>query len=271
MIPSSAPPPHPFFMGGGAAARFCLYHAPAGECRGSWLYVHPFAEEMNKSRRMAALQARLLADHGFAVLQLDLYGCGDSAGDFGDARWSIWQEDLDRGAHWLRRNADSAPGLWGLRLGALLAATHPSCRPAALLLWQPVLTGAQHLQQFLRLKVAGQALAAPLDQRNSAALRRELLEGSALEVAGYSLAPELAAAMEQANLASRVPQCRVHWFECSELTPASSRAIEQWRGAGANIHTHAVESQPFWATQEITESQALLRATLDACLSPHHA
>ena len=39
--------------------RFCIYHPPAlvsvnEPVRGLVLYVHPFAEEMNKSRRMAA-------------------------------------------------------------------------------------------------------------------------------------------------------------------------------------------------------------------------
>ena len=66
--------------------RFCLFHRAHGDVtKGSILYIHPFAEEMNKSRRMAALQARALAKAGYAVLQLDLLGCGDSSGDFGDA------------------------------------------------------------------------------------------------------------------------------------------------------------------------------------------
>ena len=49
---------------------------------------------MNKSRRMAALQARAFAEMGFGVLQIDLFGCGDSSGDFSDARWDIWKQDL---------------------------------------------------------------------------------------------------------------------------------------------------------------------------------
>jgi alpha/beta superfamily hydrolase len=40
---------------------------------------------MNKARRMAALQARALAALGYGVLLLDLHGCGDSSGDFGDS------------------------------------------------------------------------------------------------------------------------------------------------------------------------------------------
>jgi alpha/beta superfamily hydrolase len=42
------------------------------------------AEELNKSRHVAAAQARAFAAAGYSVLQIDLYGCGDSSGDFGE-------------------------------------------------------------------------------------------------------------------------------------------------------------------------------------------
>ncbi|MCK7493610.1 MAG: alpha/beta hydrolase [Comamonadaceae bacterium] len=77
---------------------------------------------MNKSRRMAALQSRALAAAGFAVLRVDLLGCGDSAGDFGDATWPRWVDDVVAAARWLRRQhpdaADAPLWLWGLRAGA---------------------------------------------------------------------------------------------------------------------------------------------------------
>ena len=66
------------------------------------VYIHPFAEEMNKARRMAALQSRALAAAGFDVLQIDLLGCGDSSGDFGDATWNDWVNDVVHGCRWLR-------------------------------------------------------------------------------------------------------------------------------------------------------------------------
>jgi len=61
--------------------RLCLLHAAQGAAHGSVLYVHPFAEEMNKSRRKAGLQARVLARVGYDALQIDLRGCGGSSGD----------------------------------------------------------------------------------------------------------------------------------------------------------------------------------------------
>jgi len=94
MTPPAHAPADAFFLDTADGPRFCLFHAPSGECRGALVYIHPFAEEMNRSRRMAALQARALAAQGIGVLLLDLHGCGDSAGDFGDASWDGWLRDI---------------------------------------------------------------------------------------------------------------------------------------------------------------------------------
>ena len=69
----------PFSLDVSGRSRFCLYHPPRrvdAVARGAIVYIHPFAEEMNFSRRMVALQARMLAAQGYAVLQIDLSGCG---------------------------------------------------------------------------------------------------------------------------------------------------------------------------------------------------
>ncbi|HEU6456255.1 MAG TPA: hydrolase 2, exosortase A system-associated, partial [Roseateles sp.] len=87
--------PDVFFLPTAAGEqRLCLFHAPVSAPRSKVLYLHPFAEEMNKSRRMAALACRKLAQAGHAVLQIDLRGCGDSSADFGDASWADWQADV---------------------------------------------------------------------------------------------------------------------------------------------------------------------------------
>ena len=96
---------NPFFLQMGRGQRLAVLHTPSRhrDWRRAMVYVHPFAEEMNKSRRMAALQARALADAGWAVLQIDLAGCGDSSGDFGDADWATWVADVRTAATWLRQ------------------------------------------------------------------------------------------------------------------------------------------------------------------------
>ena len=43
-------PAEAFFLQRGRGQLFCLFHPPRGSCRGTVLYVPPFAEEMNRAR-----------------------------------------------------------------------------------------------------------------------------------------------------------------------------------------------------------------------------
>jgi alpha/beta superfamily hydrolase len=81
----SSSEPTPFFLDGPAGNLFCLHfpRSTPGGARRCALVLPPFAEELNKSRRMGALAARALQRAGHDVLLIDLYGTGDSAGDFG--------------------------------------------------------------------------------------------------------------------------------------------------------------------------------------------
>jgi exosortase A-associated hydrolase 2 len=252
----------------GQGARLCLYHAAAGPCHDALVYLHPFAEEMNRSRRMAALQARALAAQGVAVLQIDLLGCGDSSGDFADARWEAWRLDAVLATHWLRERTGIAPGLWGLRLGALLALDCARAADASrLVLWQPVHSGAQYLTQFLRLQLAADMLDQQQAARNTtAALRTALRDGAPLEVAGYTLAPAMADALETLDARPLAPPCPAHWFELAAeagraLSPAAGAIVQGWREQGVAVQAQVVAGPPFWGTAEIATSAGLLAAT----------
>jgi exosortase A-associated hydrolase 2 len=265
-------PAEAFFLETRSGKRYCLFHLPQGRCRGALLYVHPFAEEMNKTRRMAATQARELAALGFGVLQVDMYGCGDSDGEFGDARWEISKQDLADASDWLRRRLDHPVGLWGLRLGALLAldyARQPPQPVARLVLWQPVQSGATFLTQFLRLRVASEMLAAPGNEavRGTEAMRSALQAGEMLEIAGYEVTAALAAALDAVEAAALAPTgCPVDWFEVvagpeRQLPAAAALTAARWREQGTALQIHLIHCAPFWATQEIAECPALLAAT----------
>jgi exosortase A-associated hydrolase 2 len=249
----------------------CMFHAPRrGPARGAVVYVHPFAEEMNKSRRMAALQSRALAEAGHAVLQIDLLGCGDSSGDFGDATWQAWVDDVVHACHWMQARASAPLWLWGLRAGGLVAAeaARQLNEPSRLLLWQPATSGKLVLQQFLRLKVAADMLSGQAKGAMQA-LHAQLAAGHAVEVAGYSLSPELASGLERATLQPCDRVRRVEWIELStradaELAPASATAVAQWQAAGSTVTSQVVGGPSFWQTSEIEEAPALLGATLAA-------
>jgi exosortase A-associated hydrolase 2 len=272
----SVPSAEPFFLKAGIGERFCLYHPPRSnkECRGLFIYVHPFGDEMNKARRMAAIQARAFAALGFAVLQMDLFGCGDSSGEFRDARWDIWKQDLFFARSWMEKRIAGPVNLWGLRLGALLAldfAKSSENRVHKIILWQPVINGEAFLTQFLRLRLASEVLGsntAAEKATGTSAMRALLRTGNTLEVAGYELAPELATAIGGLKAAElMLARCNIHWFEIMAepgrpLAPASARLAAEWQRNGVDLHVHLVSGLPFWATQEIAECPELVEETV---------
>lgn len=259
----------PFFLEGGHGSLFCLHLYPTDAPPvGGILYLHPFAEEMHKSRRMVALQARRFAAQGYHVLQLDLTGCGDSSGDFADASWQTWLDDARLAHAWLADRTAAPVSLWGLRTGASLAVALSRELPGIrqLTLWQPVVNGDQYLNQFLRIRMASEMLDAGQGHNDTKTLRARLEAGEPIEVGGYLLSPALAGDLARLKLSALPPPCPVNWLELGaaagdQPSPASQRVVEAWRDHGVTVHTRTLAGEPFWLTQEITECPGLLEAT----------
>ena len=255
-----------------AGPRFAILHLPPAAVTGLVVHVHAFAEEMNKARRAVAEQARAFAAAGFVVLVPDLHGCGNSEGDFGDATWEGWVNDIVDATGWLQAQYTQVPRtwLWGLRAGCLLAAQAAARLPRQpdLLFWQPAPSGKVLLQQFLRLKVA-----ANLQSGDSTGitrtLRTDLAAGRSVEVAGYMLSSSLANGLETAELMPTLPAKgagRLVWLEITSrepvaLLPASAATSDGWRQAGFEVSARAVAGPAFWQTQEIEVAPALQAAS----------
>jgi exosortase A-associated hydrolase 2 len=259
--------PEVFYLPAAAGQRLCVYFAPQGSPRGRVVFVHALGEEMNKGRRMVSLQARRLARAGHAVLLLDLLGCGDSSGDFGDASWAAWVDDVCLASRWLRRKIDAPLWLWGMRAGALLCveAARMLDEESRFIFWQPTPSGRLVLQQFLRFKAAGD-LAEGRAASVMESLRQRLAAGESVDIAGYRLPPQLAGGLERAQLAPPPKAKRLEWIDISSradvtLAPASAKALEAWRQAGCVVRGRVVTGPPFWQTIDIEDAPALLDAT----------
>lgn len=268
--------PEAFFLAReptGTGLRYCVLHRPGAgvTARGAIVYVHPWCEEMNKSRRMAALQARRLAQCGWAVLQIDLAGCGDSSGDFGDASWAVWVDDVVAAAQWLRERFDAPLWLWGLRAGCLLAceAANKLEGPTRLLFWQPLTTGKTMLQQFLMLRLAG-LMKDGKAQGLMQSLRDQIAAGNAVEVAGYTLSPSLADGLAAATLSPPASCKAAIWLEVLAQPGAASPALVQaqqgWASAGTEVQLGVAVGPAFWQTTEIEDATELIDATLESLL-----
>lgn len=268
----------PIFLPGPAGAIFGVYRLPVrGPARLAVLFLPPFAEEMNKSRRMFTLAAQALARDGIASLAIDLHGTGDSAGDFAEARWETWQSEVAASCAWLRERGHENVVLVGLRMGGLLALdiARKLVGLERIILWQPVLAGEGLVTQFLRMDVAAQMLT-QVDARSSTdALRKRLQSGETVEVAGYALAPELVSAIESLKLETLPSDSTppIDWIEIvpdasRRGTPAGLRVREVWQSRGLSVRHRIVAGPPFWSSVEIAVAPDLVQATLDALETP---
>ena len=201
------------------------------------------------------------------MVQPDLRGCGDSAGEFRDASWHAWVADLE--AELAEAPAGTEAWLWCIRCGALFAEPLTSARPDLnLLLWQPVLAGSSHLQQFLRLHAGARIMGATGATPSPMSLLRA---GQEVEVGGYELSPALASGMERARFA--LPdhyRGRIAWFDVHASldvpTGAGPAAVLAALRARQSLPVeHAVLQGPqFWQTTEIEECEELLLCSRDA-------
>jgi len=225
----------PIFIPASPGALFALFFPPPETTfKRAIIHIPAFAEEMHKARRMVNLQARQFAQQGYAVLLPDLFGTGDSAGDFGAASWDIWLDNLTAVIDWLQARGTESIDFWGLRSGCLLALAYAAREPQIRrnwLLWQPVLNGESFVTRFLRLRVAAGVMANQNPPETTAGLKQQLLEGVSLEVAGYSLNPALIQPM-LALQAGPLPVAAVAELAIFEVVSApeqpGSAAAAQW-------------------------------------------
>lgn len=261
--------PQAFFLDGAAGKLFCTgsLHGESRDPRRKVLIVPPFAEELNKARHVLATLAASIGDAGHDVLMPDLFGTGDSAGDFSEATLDIWRSDLDLAIEHL--DARGELELVGLRTGALLAAdTACRHRVKSLTLLHPMVDGRQQLTQMLRLRLAG-GLMGEGEKETVSQLRQRLADGECLEIGGYGLSGQLAAGLETLALSKITPVDveQVRWIELvpqpdRSLMPVSQRLIDDWRENGVRIVSAVIVCDQFWATQEIAPCHAIVEETM---------
>jgi exosortase A-associated hydrolase 1/exosortase A-associated hydrolase 2 len=260
----------PQFVNGPSGRLFIAQHFASTAVAPEWIiYLPAFAEEMNKSRSMVRAQAAAFVKAGATVIVPDLFGTGDSEGDFGDANWEVWKQDIRYLVSNAQRQGAKKVTLWGLRAGALMALDlmdEGLVGVSQLILWQPVHSGEQMLTQFLRLRMAAGMMIG--EQESVAQLRARLNAGEVLEVAGYDVAPSMLSQLDQVSLKKMAlkPPLKINWLEivASEgrsLLPVSKKLIDLWQSQDIDIDSKAVVGEPFWTTQEITLAPNLIDET----------
>lgn len=266
---------HPFFLECNAGRIFALYHQPIGNVKpwGNVLIVPAFNEEMNRCRSMLTIQAQALAKIGVGTLLIDLYGTGESDGEYGDARWNIWMENVRQSVEWLETQPGGCSALLGIRLGVALALAslrQENNKKRALIAWQAVVDGKTYFSQFMRIRIAANMDRTDIPKETTNGMRAQLAEGKNIEVAGYEMHPELATAIDNLRLADLTPPDTVSaaWFEKGAgeedvISPGSKKVIEAWQHSGSSPEVMVFDGPAFWALHDRFLAPDLVKKTSD--------
>jgi exosortase A-associated hydrolase 2 len=228
---------------------------------------------MNRWRRMAALASQELASRGIAAVTLDLFGTGDSEGEFEQASVELWMEDVRCALRDLASHYGGCRALIATLFAALLALQPSTCavaQPERTILWHPATRGESLLTQFLRLRAAaGLRTSDPAKRETVAQARDRLLQGESLEVAGYVITPAMARGIDSLTLPTtqRVACGVLQWLDIGSsqgrLGADAERATDALRAQGHDVQVECLAGPQFWALPEITIAPAVLSRTVE--------
>jgi len=202
---------HPFYFGKPAQRLFGVLHQPpdaAGRKDAAWLFCSAFAEERNQSHRHMLEWARVLCREGFWVLRFDYRGYGDSDGLFEQFTIDDYLTDVRTAMAELERRAGvPCRGLCGLRLGATLAALAAAELPDApmRILWEPVINGADYIDELLRLVMAKQMKESGAAPKTRDQLKQDILDGREVDVFGHVITEPIYKSLLDIDLAAAPP------------------------------------------------------------------
>lgn len=204
------------------------------------MLCHAFAQEYLRAHRAFALLARRLTSLGFPVLRFDLHGCGDSAGEAPDGELEIWTRDVGAAIDEAKRAGQvGRVALVGLRLGASLAASAAAGRDdvSALVLWDPVVSGADYLEQ---LRVAHRDWMEAVG--TGAATEGE-------EALGFPISAKLREGLDQLDLMRvETPSSAAILVVEEQLGTDTTGLVQGMRDSGQKVELHQVTGEGLGAT-----------------------
>lgn len=154
------------------------------------IFVPPFAEEMNRSKRMYVLCSRLLANAGVHAICFDFAGTGDSSGEWGEYGLTDWKANLTDTYNYVRRFSTKTSFVT-LRDSALIAfelIKHANIKIERCVLWDPIDNGEALIRQLIRMKIAA-AMASDLKKITSKEVLSGIEQSGFLEVGAIMFVP----------------------------------------------------------------------------------
>lgn len=227
--------------------------------------IQPFAEELNRCRRVFAQTAQRLANNGFHVWMPDFYGTGDSDGDFADIDFELWLKDLS--SILISSNFHNISFIscrFGVQLLSAFLKENYNFNVERIVLWQPQWDIALFWKQQWRLSVLS---GINNESKTSIPALRQLELSGFVDIQGYQIPfgfNQYTSALNE-NL-SGFSRCPILWIECQ-----ASELLSQSVSARLNVLQHlschnvdfvTLPVSAFWLTQEPLEIEPLVDITV---------
>lgn len=265
-----------FFYGEGANARLMTSHGPWSKLKKTGgtaiILLPPFAEEMNRCRRLMKLTQDALASAGQCSVSIDYFGTGDSAGEFAQARLAHWEADVLSACEAARHAGAASVSLLGFRFGALLAADVAHTIPNLKHIYAvaPQESFQRAIRQFVRIASAIPDLA----QDSSTGLRvpgaaKRLENGETVQIGGYELSPNLYSDFMSKRSAAETTAAITALFVSSPaatsaaLSPPETRQLKGLNRYSNTIHYAHINDAQMWYQGVPDEPLTLPQAIAD--------
>lgn len=255
----------PLFFGSAQRRLFGAYEPPRAARAGARAVVlcYPWGQEYIRAHRSMRQLANMLCAAGYHVLRFDYFGTGDSAGEFPEASLRGWEQDIETAMEELRDTSGATRiGLIGLRLGATLA-THVAVRKKkaidALVLWDPVVSGPEYLEEMLGTTADHKDAAERVSPDFAAA-------GSGREVRGFPLTDAFADEIRAIDLSKLVPTlpARTRLIASAPLPSHDTLRAELERHARADVVMEHIDGLLAWLEYRDYGAGAVPRKVLEA-------
>jgi len=242
---------------------FVLEYLPAPNLLNnqSVLFIPPFGEENNNSRKMHSAIARNLANEGFSVFMIDLFGTGDSEGQFVDALWDDWLDNIKLLFENHLKQQFIKTNILATRLGALMLAglfENERLPINKCLLLQPILKGKTFAKQLMRTKIAAMAFKGEKCTQND--LQQDLEFQGLIEISGYQISKSMLDKIKSKSINDALLESK-NIITINTKPQVEDLTLLEKQNSISNNNKLIAQSPPFWTMPEYKISEHLIKLT----------